>query len=114
MSITDEQCEAFARAHDRENAAQIGMPSPWDVPYIDPQQEAEWRAERLAAVRAGLEAVPVLAHAQEMLEALKALFNRNVRYEGNNIVIPLGSHGDAIGHVRFARAAIRKAEGRDQ
>lgn len=45
----------FARAHDREEAAQIGEPDPWSLP--EARDDEEWQRERLAAVRCGLDAV---------------------------------------------------------
>lgn len=40
--------EAFARAYDKEDAAQMGEPDPWAETYEDPADEATWRAERIA------------------------------------------------------------------
>jgi len=45
--------EIFARAHDREEAAQMGEPDPWSIDNDD----EEWKRDRLACVRAGLGAV---------------------------------------------------------
>jgi len=45
--------EIFARAHDREEAAQMGEPDPWSIDNDD----EEWKRDRLACVRVGLDAL---------------------------------------------------------
>jgi len=45
--------EIFARAHDREEAAQIGEPDPWSID----NEDDEWKRDRLACVRVGLDAL---------------------------------------------------------
>ena len=65
VAWTDEQVEAAARAHDEEDAAQKGEPSPWTHFNCSTGAEFEWdcpdcrsfRFERLAAMRKGLEAL---------------------------------------------------------
>jgi len=49
---TDDQCRAFAQAHDREQAAMMGEPDPWAA-----EPEPEWEADRIACVREGLAAI---------------------------------------------------------
>ncbi len=49
---TDRQCASFAAAYDREDAAQIGEPSPWDA-----GADEEWTAGRISCVRQGLRAI---------------------------------------------------------
>jgi len=51
---SDEIIETMARALDREEAAQMGEPSPWDV--FKNELEHEWISERFACVRAALSA----------------------------------------------------------
>lgn len=51
--ISDEAVEAAARAHDAEDAAQRGEPDPWDMEGDDFN---EFRADRMSAIRAALEA----------------------------------------------------------
>lgn len=51
--ISDEAVEAAARAHDAEDAAQRGEPDPWDLEGDDFN---EFRADRMSAMRAALEA----------------------------------------------------------
>jgi hypothetical protein len=50
----DEMCLRFAEAYDREDAAQMGEPSPHD---FKDEAYAEWAASRISCVRAGLGAV---------------------------------------------------------
>ena len=50
----DETCLIFAQAFDREDAALMGEPSPHDERG---EGYAEWAAERISCVRAGLGAV---------------------------------------------------------
>lgn len=50
--------EAMARAHDQEDAAQRGEPSPWNFQGADSIDEEAFRDERLSAMR---EAVSALA-----------------------------------------------------
>lgn len=52
---SETMCRAFAQGHDREEAAQMGEPDPWNVPDVG--ADAEWEADRIACVRAGLGAV---------------------------------------------------------
>jgi len=47
--------ERMARAHDEESSAQKGEPSPWTFP--EALADAEWRSERVAAMRAALAAI---------------------------------------------------------
>ena len=57
---SDEDLERAARAYDREDAAQRGEPSPWDVhdcPTQDCPECAEFKSERLACLRAALDAL---------------------------------------------------------
>lgn len=62
------------------------------------------RAERDANAR-------LIAAAPTMLEALKALVDKPLRYNGNMIEIECNSHGAAMALVKSARAAIALAEG---
>ena len=65
VAWTDEQVERAARAHDEEDAAQKGEPSPWTHFNCSTGAEFEgdcpdcrsFRFERLAAMRKGLEAL---------------------------------------------------------
>ena len=53
---TDEQIIAACKAHDKEVAAQMGEPSPWDVSdELDPMDQ--WESDRIAAMRAALAAI---------------------------------------------------------
>lgn len=55
---SDGWCRTFAEAYDREDAAQRGEPNPWNID--DPGDiggAEEWRRDRIACVRAGLDAV---------------------------------------------------------
>jgi len=56
MQISDEMkaLEALARAYDHEEAACMGEPSPWVS--ADAEGDDEWKAERIVAARAGLDA----------------------------------------------------------
>lgn len=56
MQISDEMkaLEALARAYDHEEAACMGEPSPWVS--ADSEGDDEWKAERIVAARAGLDA----------------------------------------------------------
>ena len=56
MQISDEMkaLEALARAYDHEEAACMGEPSPWVS--ADSGGDDEWKAERIVAARAGLDA----------------------------------------------------------
>ena len=55
---TEEMCLAFAEAYDREDAAQRGEPNPWDLDDPGDIGDSEaWQSERIACVRAGIEAV---------------------------------------------------------
>lgn len=56
MTWDDETCLRFAEGFDREDAAQIGEPSVHDL-LRDTPDYAEWAADRIACVRAGLAAV---------------------------------------------------------
>ena len=53
--IDDEKAEKVAREYDRECAAQIGEPSPWDG-IGDEAPEEWWKRDRIAAMRAAIEA----------------------------------------------------------
>jgi len=48
-----ELLEAMVRAHDREEAAQMGEPSPWSIADRDP----EWESERMFCMEAALSAI---------------------------------------------------------
>ena len=50
--IETKALEALARAYDREEAAQMGEPSPWQQDDLDPA----WVAERIACAEVGVEA----------------------------------------------------------
>lgn len=65
-----------------------------------------WRGSIIATDRAN---VHLMASAPELAEAGHALADRECRYEGNNIVIPCGSHGEAIKLMADLRAALAKA-----
>lgn len=56
----------------------------------------------------------LIATSPWLASAIAALFDRDCRYEGENIVIPCGSHSEAIRLVAQARAALRKARGETQ
>ena len=56
MHLPDEQIIAMCKAHDKEQAAQMGEPSPWDNVEEDP----DWEMDRIAAMRCAVEAVPTL------------------------------------------------------
>lgn len=56
--VTEEQLEAAARAHDAEDAAYRGEPSPWSIDGDD-EQNARFRSDRLSALRVGFEAAGV-------------------------------------------------------
>lgn len=53
----------------------------------------------------------LIAAAPELAGSAGAIFHRDCRYEGNNIVIPCSSHGEAIALVAKVRAALTKATG---
>lgn len=55
---SDEMCREFARAYDREDAAQRGEPDPW---LDDPNEAFRWAESRVACVRAGLKAAVMQA-----------------------------------------------------
>lgn len=48
---------AMCKAHDREDAAQTGEPSPWDLPNDDATIEAIWVESRVDAMREALAAL---------------------------------------------------------
>lgn len=57
-SISDADLERMCRAHDREDSAQRGEPSLWDMQADEFVGDwAEWREERLAAMRSAVEAL---------------------------------------------------------
>jgi len=56
-ACTDAEVEAMCRAHDREDAAQMGEPSPWDIAK-DGVDWDDFRTSRLAAMRAALSTIP--------------------------------------------------------
>jgi hypothetical protein len=58
QAVDDAMVERMARAHDKEEAAQRGEPSPWDDPTID----AAWIAERITCIRAALQAAKEPSH----------------------------------------------------
>lgn len=49
--------EAMARAHDKEDAAQRGEPSPWDFKGAEEGDDAAFRDERIASMRQALTAM---------------------------------------------------------
>ena len=55
-AFSDEQVEAMCRAHDLEDAAQKGEPSPWRD-YNPADDDNEFRMERMCAMRCALEAL---------------------------------------------------------
>jgi len=55
----DDVLEVMAMAHDAEEAAQMGEPSPWR-PDLGVDQDPEWRAERRTAMLCALQAVGLL------------------------------------------------------
>lgn len=58
LQLRDKVLEAMARAHDQEEAAQKGEPSPWEVDEITRDAGfEEFRQERLAAMRCAYEAL---------------------------------------------------------
>ena len=52
---SDEACLRMAAAYDREEAAQMGEPSPHV--FCDDEFYAEWVAERIACARAAIKAL---------------------------------------------------------
>jgi hypothetical protein len=59
-TFSDEELEAMCRAHDAEDAAQKGEPSPWDLPVETAEDHAAlmiFRCERLAAMRCAVDAI---------------------------------------------------------
>lgn len=50
------------------------------------------------------------AKVARLREALMALTEANCTYDGSNIVIPAGSHGNAINTMRLARAALQDTQ----
>lgn len=59
-TITDAQLELMCRAHDAEDAAQCGEPSPWEKTLFDPITGIEYtdfRGDRIAAMRCAVEAL---------------------------------------------------------
>jgi hypothetical protein len=52
----DDFLEHVARAHDQEESAQRGEPSPWTFKGADAGDDATFRSERLAAMREALKA----------------------------------------------------------
>lgn len=52
---SENMCRIFLRGHDREDAAQMGEPDPWSMPEAN--ADNEWQRERIACVRAGLDAL---------------------------------------------------------
>lgn len=58
MKVDDATLLAMAKAHDLEEAAQKGEPSPWREDF---DRDPEWEAERVAAMRAAVEAMPASA-----------------------------------------------------
>lgn len=55
--LDDAALEALSRAYDMEDSAQRGEPDPWFVAREADPDEDEWRYERLACAKAGLEAL---------------------------------------------------------
>ena len=53
--VSDAELEAMARAHDKEEAAQMGEPSPWDIHAAD--LDPEWVDGRRVAMRCALTAL---------------------------------------------------------
>lgn len=56
LMASTEVLEAMAQAHDAEDAAQRGEPSPWRED-LGADQDPEWRAERRTAMLCALQAV---------------------------------------------------------
>jgi hypothetical protein len=50
---SENMVRVFAHAHDREEAAQMGEPDPWSLD----NEDDEWKRDRLACVRVGLDAL---------------------------------------------------------
>jgi len=75
-----ELIEAMARAYDREDAAQMGEPSPWSIADRDP----DWESGRLACAEAALSAIE----------------------QAGMVVVPVEPTGEmkTAGHVNMIRA----------
>lgn len=54
----------------------------------------------------------LIAAAPDMLDKGKALADRDCTFDGSNIVIPCGSHSEALRVMQEFRSALAKAEGR--
>lgn len=57
VNPSDETLERMARAHDQEDAAQRGEPTPWNTTDVAEEGDEEFRKDRLAAMRAAVEAL---------------------------------------------------------
>lgn len=83
-----------------------GEPTGWIVGVVEyagcGSHEAEWSSE---------ENKRVALAAPDLLEALEALVDRDLTYDGPCIVIPAKNHSDAISIVRRARNSIARARG---
>jgi len=56
LVVSEEAAEAAAREHDREEAAQMGEPSPWSDFGAEDEHAAEWRGGRIIAMQLALRA----------------------------------------------------------
>ncbi len=55
--IGSDELEIMCRAHDAEDAARKGEPSPWDFVEQDGKVDAEWVSERLCSMRMAVNAL---------------------------------------------------------
>lgn len=78
--VGEDVLEAMCRAHDAEQAAQMGEPSPWPdaVQWLDeepkayPADDETFRKDRLAAMRAALNASGLLTRIAEQNELIRS------------------------------------------
>jgi len=86
-----------------ENTVGIGVTAPdGDVAACDLGHSARTRAEEIANAR-------MMAASLDMHTTGKALVDRDCRYEGGLLIIPCGSHADAIRLLHNFRRALDKA-----
>jgi len=89
MTLSDTQVEAMCRAHDAEEAAQRGEPSPWDN-YDPRSDENEFRICRMVCMRTALE---VLA---DEIDRLTRLVAEGEEALGPSSVEPIGGYDDRV------------------
>lgn len=105
----DRGLEALARAYDREEAACMGEPSPWDSGADD----AEWVAERISCASAAISAYLAATLPPDVAGLVERLAKRAHKWRGNDDGAFVGIKLGDLRSVITALTALTALSARD-